>query len=132
MGKLVIVNPGDANWTRGRFVLCFGAYGWTRLLVWASSLDDALDEAVDWLADHAPGLLADEQVREAYRKAMAGKGPDDPEAVEAAQSEAEQDTTCAGTCGHYLNSWEWGIVAENPSRATMLAIVAECGGVVVS
>ena len=44
MNPLVLVNPTDRDWTKGRYVLAFGAYGWTRLMVWASSLEDALIE----------------------------------------------------------------------------------------
>jgi hypothetical protein len=116
--KLTIVNPGDRTRTRHRYVLWFGAYGWTRLMVWANSLDDALDEAVDWIVDHAPGLLCDDVVAEEYGRAIAaGMTP------EAAQEEAEEDTTCAGNYGNRILSWEWGIVAENPSRAEVLEML---------
>lgn len=115
--KIVPVNGSDRDWTRHRYILSFGAYGETLLMVWANSLDDALDECVDWIADNAPGLLADEQVAEAYNEAIAaGKSEED------AQAEAETDTTCAGNAGHYLLSYEWGIVAEDPDRATILDI----------
>lgn len=40
---LKLVNPHDRNWTSSRFVLAFGAYGWTVLVCWANSLEDALD-----------------------------------------------------------------------------------------
>lgn len=122
MDPIIIVNPNDRDWTDSRFVLCFGAYGWTRLMVYANSLEDALDECVDWIADNAPGLLADDAVHKAYNEAIANGMSE-----EAAQGEAEEDTTCAGNEGHYLNSWEWGIVAENPSRADVLALAKEHG-----
>lgn len=120
MKNLEIVNPGDRSWTRHRYILWFGAYGWTRLMVWANSLEDALDEAIDWISVNAPGLLADEQVAEAYREAIA-RGLSDEEA----QQEAEIDTTSGGNCGNYLNSSEWGIVAEDPTRAEVKAIIGE-------
>lgn len=124
---LVFVNPSDKDWTRQRYVLWFGAYGSTRLVVWANHLEDALDEAVDWIEEHAPGLLADEQVREAYVEALAeaaanGEDPEDEDMIAAAQQVAERDTTCAGNHGRYINSWEWGIVAENPTRADILEL----------
>jgi hypothetical protein len=69
------------------------------------------------IVDHAPGLLADEQVNEEYARLIAeGMSEED------AQEEATIDTTCAGNCGNYLNSWEWGIVAEDPTRAQILEI----------
>jgi len=106
-----VVNPGDKSWARHRYLLTFGVIGPKVLLVWANSLEDALDEAVDWLAEHAPGLLCDEEVREAYQNALArGLSEED------AQTEATMDTTQAGNEGHYLHSWEWTLV-EDPSRS---------------
>ena len=117
--KIVLVNPSDRDWTRQRFVLWFGAYGSTNLMVWANSLDDALDECVDWIAEHAPGLLCDEQVAESYREALAA-GKSEEEAME----EAEMDMTSAGNCSNYLASWEWGIALENPTREDLDAYLA--------
>lgn len=101
---------------RTRWLFRFGAYGWTTVLVLGGSLEDALDEAIDWLADNAPGLLADEQVKEEYDR-LIGVGKSHEEAAE----EAERDTTIGGNSGHYLNSWEW-TVDENPGRAAILGV----------
>lgn len=117
--KIHIINPSDRDWTKHRYLLQFGAYGWTVCMVWANSLDAALDECVDWLVSHAPGLLADEQVAEEFALAKLD-GLTDEEAAE----KAEVDTTRAGNCGNYLNSWEWGILAEDPSRQTIKEIEA--------
>lgn len=116
--EVTLVNPSDRDWTRRRFVLAFGDYGWTQCVVWANSLDDALDEAVDWIAEHAPGLLADDSVREEFERLVA-EGATEEEAWE----EATVDTTCAGNSGHYLLSYEWAIVAEDPTRDEMLSIL---------
>ncbi len=116
--KLWIVNPVERAWTKSRFILWFGACGPTYLLVYANSLDDALDECVDWLVDHAPGQLADEQVHDEYNRLIA-EGKSEEEAMEG----AAVDTTCAGNCGNYLNSWEWGIAAENPTRAQLVEFI---------
>lgn len=117
---LTILNPTDRDWANHRYILWFGACAPTQIMVWANSLDDALDEAVDWIAEHAPGLLADEQVKEEYKHAIeAGKSEEE------AQSIAEIDTTCAGNNGHYLNSWAWDIVAEDPSRAQVKELVKD-------
>jgi hypothetical protein len=109
-GNLTNINAGDRHWTRHRYVLWFGAYGDTRLLVHANSLDDALDEAIDWIVDHEPGLLADSAVEEEYQRLRA-EGMDQHEAMET----AEQDTTSGGNAGNRINSHEWGIVAEDPT-----------------
>jgi hypothetical protein len=114
--ELHIVNPNEKSWTRHRYILWFGAYGSTRLMIWANSLEDALDEGIDWLEEHEPGLLATEQVNEAYREAIA-----EGKSEEEAQQEAEVDTTCGGNSGQYLLSWEWGIVSEDPTRQQVLA-----------
>ena len=116
--KITIVNPNDAHWTRHRYVLWFGAYGDKRLMVWANSLDDALDESIDWIVDHAPGRLCDGAVAEEYRRAL-----EEGKSEEEAQEEAQVDTTCGGSCGNRINSWEWGVVAEDPSRAEVLDLL---------
>lgn len=117
--KVGIANPGDRDWTRERFVLCFGAYGATYVMAWGS-LEDALEAAADWLEDHAPGHFCDEQVKEGYDEArLNGLGE------EAAQEMAEQDTTSVCDGRHYLLSWEWGIALDNPTRAELKAFLAE-------
>ena len=117
MTELVPVNPGDRDWMRHRYILAFGAYGDTRLMVWANSIEDALDESIDWIVEHAPGLLCDEQVAEEYNRLIAeGKSAGE------AQEESEADTTCGGNCGNRILSWEWCIVAEDPTREEILRI----------
>lgn len=114
---LAIVNPGAAP---HRWILAFGAYGWTKLLVWADSLDDALEEAGDWIEAHAPGLFCDEAVNEAYAEARErGLSEED------AQTEAEVDTTSVCSGNHSLLSHEWCVVAEDPTRAEIKALLAE-------
>lgn len=117
MAKLASVNPTDSHFTHGRYILAFGAYGWTQLMVWANSLDDALDECIDWIVENEPGLLADDAVNEAYARAIA-EGKDD----EAAHTEATADTVSGGNAGNYLLAWEVHIVSENPSRALILEL----------
>jgi hypothetical protein len=108
------VNSSDRDWTRQRFVLWFGVCGSTHLLVWANHLEDALDEAIDWLADNAPGLLCDEQVQEAYDRAISeGKSEED------AYTESTVDVTTGGNFCNHIMSWEWGITLENPTRAQL-------------
>jgi hypothetical protein len=116
--SITIVNPSDRDWTRNAFVLAFGAYGWTRLLCYAQGIEDALDVAGEWIAEHAPGLLCNEQVQEEYDRAIAeGLSEED------AQERAEEDCTPIGdgSVGWVL-SWEWSIVCENPSRAELFAL----------
>lgn len=119
MNTIHVVNGSERAFTTSRFILAFGAYGWTRLMVWADHLEDALDIAVDWIAENAPGLLANEQVEAAYREAIA-EGMSEEEA----HIRATEDMTCAGNHGDYVASWEWTIVAENPSRSEVLALMS--------
>lgn len=110
--KIHAVNGSDSDWTSHRYVLAFGAYGSTRLMVWANGLEDALDECVDWIAEYRPGLLYDDEVAEAYQEAL-----DAGESEESALEMAEIDMIRAGNCSNYVASWEWCIVAEDPTRA---------------
>lgn len=122
------------NYPRTRFLLAFGAYGWTKLLVWANYLEDALDEAIDWIADNAPGLLCNDQVAEDYREALARlteenaalpeeerRSEEDLESE--AYDESTEDTTCGGNAGDYILSHEWCIMAEDPSREDLLQVM---------
>jgi hypothetical protein len=105
-----------------RFVLSFGAYGDTLLLVWADHLEDALDEAIDWIVENAPGLLADKQVQEAFDAAVARGLSND-----AAAEDATADMTCGGNCGNFIPSWEWQVVSTYPSRERLKSIISERG-----
>lgn len=117
---ITIINQSARAYTKSRFVLWFGAYGWTRLMVYANHLQDALDECIDWLVEHAPGHICDEQVTEAYREAIA-EGKSENEAYET----AEQDTISGGNAGNHILSYEWGIICENPTRAELREMIAQ-------
>jgi hypothetical protein len=118
--KIIPINFSDRHWTSNRFILCFGAYGDTRLMVWANHLEDALDECVDWISENAPGLLCNEQVNEAYREWLDENAEDPSDPSEDEQNSAYEysleDVTTAGNAGDHILSYEWGIVAENPTR----------------
>lgn len=142
--EIVLVNPDNRDYTSHRYVLCFGAYGDTVLMVWANGLEDALEECGEWIADHAPGLFCDDSVKDQFeelyeeylsanRETCSCKGEEEPceECTESARSDAwegsEEDTTRLDN-GHYLPSWEWGIVAEDPDRKTMLSLLGRVRG----
>jgi hypothetical protein len=117
MSGIAVVNPERRDYCRHKYILHFGAYGWTMVMVWANSLDSALDEAVDWLAENGPGLICDDAVAEAYREAIAeGLSEED------AYTRACEDTTSAGNEGHYILSYEWGVSAEDPTREQVLEL----------
>jgi asparagine synthetase A len=116
--KVALANPSDSDWTRSRYVFAFGAYGDTLVMAWGS-LDDALEAAADWIEEHAPGIFHDDAVREEYELARA-----EGLSEEKAQERAEQDMTSVCSGNHYIPSWEWTIVFENPDRATLKRFLA--------
>lgn len=123
-----LVNPTDRDWTRHRYVMWFGACGATRLMVWANSLDDAIETAAEHLAEHAPGHVMSEwseEHRELIREVCAERGVEFPAGFEALDDdekydiceEAEADLT--RTESGFLTSYEWGIDLEDPTRAEL-------------
>lgn len=114
-----VVNPGDRNWTRHRYVLWVDAHAPLYLLVWASDEGAALDEAVDYLEERAPGMFVDDDVDEDYREALA-EGLDE----DAARDRAEADVVRAGNCGRCLRSEDVGIALTDPTRAALLSFAA--------
>lgn len=97
----------------------FGPSATTNVFVWAGpgyrGLEDALEEAADWLADNAPGhLTTHEEMDELYAEAADDLGilwpplhtRDDPD-VEAVTEQAEADMTY--TESGWLKSYEWSV-----------------------
>lgn len=117
--KITPINSSDSDWTTERYILSFGAYGDVHLMVWADSLEGALDECIDWLAANTSGLLCTDEVNEEYDRLIALG-----QSIEEAHEGAEMDTTCGGNAGNYIHSWEWALHAENPTRAEMLEMQA--------
>ncbi len=128
-----LVNQDDRSWTRHRYVLWFGACAPTRLMVWANSLDDALEEAAEHLAEHAPGLVMKEwgdEHKTLVAEACAERGITFPVGFEKMEDDdtslvskweitdqAEADLT--RTESGFLTSYEWGIDLEDPTRAEL-------------
>ena len=112
------INPTDSHWTSNRYILWFGPYRRTEHLVWANNLNEALDISVDYLAENEPGLLVTEEVGKEFARLIEDEGMSN----ELANETSTMDTTCAGSYGDYLNSWEWGIVSEDPTRELILTL----------
>jgi hypothetical protein len=129
--EIVLVNPSYRDWTRHNYVLWFGAVGTTVLRVWANSLDDAIEEAAGWLADHAPGhvmahwgeehiaLVREVCEEEGIAFPAPGEAPDAAFYESCERAEADLTYTESG----YLTSYEWGILAEDPDRADLDALI---------
>jgi hypothetical protein len=121
--RLAIVNSDDRSLTKHRYVLAFTAGGWSvalYTLVWGNNLQDALDEAIDWIASHAPGLLATEYVYSEIQRLVA-TGVDNDTAWE----EATQDMICGGNAGDYISSVCVHVVKQNPSRAELKSLIKQ-------
>ncbi len=134
------MNPSGKAWTSHRYVLALGAASLTTphyLLVWSSSLEDALEQALEWCDDYAPGLLTTFEPDD-YRAQADALGvtwqdswPDyeDPEFEKVAQAtEADHmiigHTTLKSGATH-IASDEWQIVCEDPTRAQLKAFIAD-------
>lgn len=102
------------SWGPRRFILQLGE---NLLLINARSLDDALDEAIDWVEENDEDLLVDDQINEEYQRLLA-EGVDEQEASE----QAEVDTTTGGNHSRHIMSDAWSIVAEDPDDDTVVKI----------
>lgn len=111
---IALANPSDASWTRHRYLFWLGAYGWTRVLVWANDHESALEELADWCELHAPGLFCDDAVRELFAEATT-EGYSEEDAWE----HAEVDTIRSGD--HYFLAWELHVI-EDPTREQILSV----------
>jgi hypothetical protein len=108
----ILVNPLDFE-MNNLYGLHFGAYGWTKLLVWSRHLENALEPAAEWLEKYAPGLLTSEQeigrlmeeVREEH------PGISDEEAYE------EATTGLTYTEAGWITSHEWGVSFDSEAAS---------------
>lgn len=107
-----LANPTDADWTRHRYLFSLGAYGWTRVLVWANDHESALEELADWCELHAPGLFCDDAVKELFAEATT-EGYSEEDAWE----HAEVDTIRSED--HWFLAWEVSVI-EDPDRGDIL------------
>lgn len=127
---------GDRRWGRP-WVLWFGAYAATHVLVYADSLDEALEEAAQGIhdagwhglftapdyADAIEDLIRDGEVPEGTTMDMIRTCGVIDDLSAKVLDYAESDLTYTGS--GFIASWEWGLVAEDPSREEILAIAHE-------
>ena len=94
-----------------------------RILVGASSVEDALDAAVDWLAANEPGLLATDEVDEEFDRLRSEKERElgrkldnsrDRKILDKIAEKARVDTYEASD-GNSIMSDSWTILAESPT-----------------
>lgn len=99
------------------FRFSFGAYGETRVDVFAVHIEDAFEIAVEWLDDNAPGYLVNlgeaewEEAAKELGLPWAPADELDEDVAERIRAHAETDLTIIGHTtlkhGQYLCSWEW-------------------------
>lgn len=109
-----IANPAEAWHVKRLFAFQFGAIGTTRVLVWARSMDDALEEAGEYLSEEYPGhLMAHDsaELREQYEMAAEELDLDLDDLDEDDESKLHEEATTdlTYTEAGYLNSSEWWV-----------------------
>lgn len=104
---------GDAMQRSELFALQFGAYGWTKLLVWARSAETALEEASGWLETYAPGIFVDQEELRSLEKEYREEHPDADDDDVMGEAYADLTYTEAG----YIPSHEWTL--DDVSRGEM-------------
>ena len=109
--EIHVANPdgkawaGDGAYDDRRWVLYFGAAGTTYVLVYARHLEDALEEAAQFLSDKGwAGYFEEPEMED-------GSTHDCPDAKEGYPCTCDLTYTESG----YLASWEWGIALEHPT-----------------
>jgi len=100
----------------------FGAYGDTHLYVWADGMGSGFEIAVEWLDDHAPGMLtmvSEEDYQQAAEELGKVWDPSDPD--DEIMQTAEADMTMIGHTtlkhGNAVASWEWTVREVTTSAA---------------
>lgn len=117
-----IANPGEYSGPKsgratGLFLMWFGAYGDTKILVWADSFEDAFEEAVDYLDDPSTcgifTFLTEADFKQA-REELIDEGNADPSDDDVFEHVTVDMTIIGHTtirCGEgmaVIPSWEWG------------------------
>lgn len=122
MTDFPIVNSSEISNTQRLWLMWAGAYAEIQGYVWAESEDDAFERWVEWLDEHAPGVLVpDSEFSDLLDNAARNLGYDnwpqlrdsDSRLSDVALEDAEADLTPIGhttmKSGHYICSWEWGL-----------------------
>lgn len=105
-GPVKVNYTEDRLWAhKGAWIFSFGAYDATHVLAYGA-LDDALESAAAWLAEHAPGHLTEPDYGNARNEILGESGiGDDMLSEEAIAEHAEADLTY--TESGWLLSHEW-------------------------
>lgn len=106
-----LANMSDRDWTSGRWIFHFGAYGDHSVLAYGTGFEAALETAAEYALERWPGLSCTDAVREEYNRQIADGATED------AAWEAATVDTLSVDGGEYL-SWEWSYT-DCPDRAAL-------------
>jgi hypothetical protein len=147
--QITIINAqARSDHDERRYILSFGSYGNTHLMVYARNLEDALEECADYCADHLPGFIMlhgngndkrDPQLDELMAEACAEQTP--PLAWPIPEDilryggnvewqpywDAEQDAFADLTYTErgYLTSDEWTISVDDGTHDDVVTFIAD-------
>lgn len=109
--KTPIVNASE--WREpNAYEFQFGAYGWTKCIVFGKSLESALETAAEWLAENAPGLI------------VSHDEPWDADMLDSVGDPVDHTYTEAG----WIPSWEWTVDELDVSGVRDSAMVEALAG----
>jgi hypothetical protein len=121
-----IANPTDHDWVSGLFAMTFGATGSSHVLVWANGVEDALEEAADYLEETGKSghFVPEDIMRQHYEEARAelGEGADE----DAVSQKAEEGLTY--TESGYIPSHEWWVDDASPELVKLAKAASAAAG----
>lgn len=141
--QITIINAqARSDHDERRYILSFGSYGSTHLMVYARNLEDALEECADYCADHLPGFIMlhgnGNDVRDPHLDALMSEAcaeqtpplawpiPDDCDEMQPywdIEQDAYADLT--HTERGYLTSYEWTISVDDGTHDEIVTFIAD-------
>jgi hypothetical protein len=131
--RLIPINADARHDARSsKYVLCVhqgvcnaGATNPHYFLAFGRDMGDALDQVIDWIAEHVPGLLANEEVYDRRDKAEIELrlNPDmwEEDIRDSAHNAATEGFICGGNEGDFIASENVCCILENPTRQAIIA-----------
>ena len=110
----------DGSTNQPSFIMSFGAYGSTLIVVMNASAEGAIEAAAGWLADNAPGELTqpEYELDEDGNCDECGQNPMNDQCEHISDAEADLTYTESG----WLISWEWSMSEVELDRVLVSAL----------
>jgi hypothetical protein len=111
------INVASYKSGSNRYLFAIGNQGFDPryILAYGNDIQSALSEAIEWIAQNDPKLLANDVVQELFDEALES-GLEQYEAWE----EATIDTTSNDDGDQYICSDDWSIVLEEPTTLQLM------------